>query len=279
MKRWIYLILFCLISCAPTARRPAASDREHYHFVFDIDWTLVAEVKPPASAGQRLVQVAGKDYFVNHGVESLIEKLSQNPEIKISFFSGGSRERNHELLKKIKLKNGKTLFEVAYKILNFEDLTEMPGTSEHSRFVDRYKKDLSKVTDQIDRIIMFDDTSGFALPGKARQQEQVFFLGEAYLSFEHFEDTRGLSGQYIPPSKEAWLLDRQKLVILERAYDKVLERYQSGNTNQLLSSLMKAEESRLDFKSHRWNAYSLQFWNHSKSTQAPCSDLMRAFLY
>lgn len=59
-----------------------------------------------------LFKVEGVDYRIADGVEDLVE----NKKVSVSFFSGGKKSRNVELLKKIILpKSGKTLFDVAYK--------------------------------------------------------------------------------------------------------------------------------------------------------------------
>ena len=114
--RILFLLLFSTLALA----------KEPIHIVFDIDWTLVypLEEKPNYTDSQ-VIQIENKWYrFTDFSGETL-EKLSQLPDVKISFFSGGLAERNRELLSKLILPSGKSAEQIAFKILNFNDLTEI----------------------------------------------------------------------------------------------------------------------------------------------------------
>jgi hypothetical protein len=48
------------------------------HLVFDIDWTIVKEIRegdPAPKDKSRLIVVEGKTYYVNEGVEDFIEEI------------------------------------------------------------------------------------------------------------------------------------------------------------------------------------------------------------
>jgi len=264
------------VGCS-TGRSPASFSNEIQHVVFDIDWTIVAETETPhLFPVNRVVSVEGKYYVKYEGLESLIEKLISHPQIKVSFFSGGKKSRNEDLLKKIKLKDGRSLFSVAHKILSSEDLVPMPNTTPEMKFSERFKKDLTKVSEDLEQVLMFDDTSKFVLPGKAKQEDQVFHIGLSYLPFRNFNDSIGAKGEYIPPNREAWLLDSQRLVILEQVFNEAFSERQNGE-NATLARLMKQKEKELRFDLHQWNQYSKIYYNRSLPTAENCFKLMPAF--
>lgn len=264
------------VGCS-TDRSPASFQDEIQHVVFDIDWTIVAETEIPNSfPANRVLNVEGKHYIKYFGLESLIEKLISNPQIKVSFYSGGKKSRNENLLKKIKLKDGRSLFSVAHKILSSDDLVAMPNTTAEMKFSERFKKDLTKVSEDLEQVLMFDDTPKFVLPGKAKQEEQVFHIGLSYLPFRDFNDALGVKGEYIPPSREAWLLDSQRLVILEQVFQEAFVELQNGE-NVTLAKLMKQKEKELRFDLHQWNQYSKRLFNKSQPSVESCTKLIPAF--
>lgn len=270
------LFLLMFVGCS-TGRGPASFQDEVQHIVFDIDWTIVAETETPnLFPANRVVVVEGKHYVKYFGLESLVEKLIRNPQIKISFYSGGKKARNEDLLKKIKLNDGRSLFSVAHKILSAEDLTPMPNTTAEMKFSERFKKDLTKVSEDLEQVLMFDDTPKFVLPGKAKQEEQVFHMGLSYLPFRDFNDAIGAKGDYIPPNREAWLLDSQRLIILEQVFNEAFAELQNGE-NVTLAQLMKQKEKLLRFDLHQWNQYSKIYYNRSLPTAESCFKLIPAF--
>jgi len=160
--------------------------------------------------------------------------------------------------------------------LNYEDLVEMPNVSAEMKFSERFKKDLTKVSEDLEQVLMFDDTPKFVLPGKAKQEEQVFHIGLSYLPFRDFNDAVKMKGDYIPPSRDAWLLDSQRLVILEQAFDEAFDEWQMGG-NVTLTSLMKQKEKQLRFDLHQWNPYSKKLFNKSQPTIESCKKLILTF--
>lgn len=270
--KWIYLLIFLLISsCSQFQRIPASSElNKDLYVVFDIDWTIVSEIKyvaPTFKDSKRVIEVGGIHYFINEGLEEFIEGILSKSDVKLSFYSGGSLERNMDLLSKIKLKDGTSLKDHADKILSKEDLVSIDGVSAKASFSERYKKDLSKVTKNLDRLIMFDDTPGFTFGYE--QNQSVFFIGKSYEYFESFEQARKFEGEYIPKSYEDWLLNRKKLVILNRAF---LEAYEESKIKKIsFSEAMKKQEELLDLKSHDWNKTSKEYIGKRISRKLPSS--------
>lgn len=256
--KWTQLIFVLFFSaCAELARYPAAVPKVR-HVVFDIDWTIVSEIKEGHIVpGQRIVEIDGHKYFITEGLEEFIQNILDKKDVLISFYSGGTRARNIELLSKIKLKDNRSLKDIAYKVLSFEDLVSVEAV-EGAPFSVRYKKDLTKVSENLEQLIIFDDTDNFALETKVQQSENVFFIGSTFEYFENFHDTKGLTGKYVPASYEQWLLNNKKLYILNAAFEEAYLESNSGNIT--FSEAMKRKEDSLDLKSQEWNAVSKSYF-------------------
>lgn len=285
MKWTLLILIFVLAGCAQLTRYPAA-EAEFRHVVFDIDWTIVAEIKPETQKtmkSKRVVEVAGHSYFVNEGLESFIQDILDKKDVKISFYSGGQRARNLELLSKIKLRDGRSLKDVSYKILSFEDLATTDAAAD-APFFERFKKDLSKVTPDLDQLIMFDDTYDFVLNTKADQTNHVFFIGSAFEHFESFKDTKELSGKYIPKTESEWMLNNKKLYILNAAFNDAYLESNSGNVP--FSEAMKRKEDQLNLKGHQWNELSEHYYKNAVQIDFPkkiqetfrCNEAMKVLI-
>ena len=265
--KWTFLFIFFLSACSSQLLRNPAGVSDEKHVVFDIDWTIVSEIKTAEGRklpSTRIIEVDGRYYFITEGLEGLIENILDKKDIKISFFSGGTQERNLELLSKIKLKDKRSLKDIAYKILNFEDLVEV-DKNEGLPFFQRYKKDLSKISPDLDKLIMFDDTDNFTLETKYPQNNHVFHIGTTFEYFESFKDTRGLTGQYIPAAYDQWLLNNKKFYILNAALNEAY--YEASTQNISFSEAMKKQEDLLELKSHQWNELSERYYKISHQTE------------
>jgi hypothetical protein len=249
----IFLFFLPLLSYGQVSL--ATSQLKKKHIVFDIDWTITSEVKGDFK-GKRIIEVEGKKYFVHDGLEEFIEELLTHEDIEISFFSGGSDSRNHALLKQIKLKNGKSLESIAHKILGFNDLTHIEGTKETDRFSVRHKKDLEKITPDLENLYMFDDQQNFALNEK--QLEHVLYLGKTFEHFEKYEEARHDTRQYVPKTRKEWKMARNKLYILKSAFEEAYK--ETEQTGISLSAAMKKQSDLLDFSSGKWNDYSNEMY-------------------
>lgn len=252
---FLLLLLFCFISCAHMGRSPA-SVKPKKHVVYDIDWSITSEVKPEF-VGKRIIEVEGKRYFVHEGLEDFVEDLLQKG-IHVSFYSGGGRSRNHILLEKIKLSDGRSLKDIAYKILSKEDLIAIDGVSADARFSQRFKKDLTKVSSDLSNLVMLDDTPHFVLNQK--QEEHVLVLGKSFLHFEKFSDAKLASGDYVPRTYGEWSLNKEKLKVLHGAFNQAyLDSLEKGIS---WSEAVKNQEKLLDFSTGEWNDHSrLMFKN------------------
>ncbi|MBC7714363.1 MAG: hypothetical protein H7177_13545 [Rhizobacter sp.] len=231
-------------------RTPSAKTPER-HVVFDIDWTIVSEIKKPTPEilkNKRLIKVQDKTYYVNEGLEEFIAEILSHPEMKISFYSGGESIRNQELLSKIKLKDGRSLLQIAYKIMSKEDLVIMDAPV-GARFSERYKKDLTKISKDMDQLIMFDDTPNFIK--NSEQAEHVFFIGKALEHYETFLETEGTSGEYVPKNYDEWFLNNKKLVVLNGVFREAYT--ESVEDGIPFSETMKKREGFLNMADHEWN--------------------------
>lgn len=287
MKWSYFLFIFFLLSCTKLVTRDPAEISGERHVVFDIDWTIVSEIKSPSPhilKNKRVIEVLGKHYFINEGLEAFIEDVLSHPKMKISFYSGGLAVRNKELLSKIKLKNGQSLQAIAYKILSNEDLVTVEGIPINARFADRFKKDLSKVSKNMEELIMFDDTANFVLENGNGQGRHVFFIGKAFEVFENFSDTAGKSGEYVPRTYDEWLLNKKKLSILHAVFNEAYE--ESTVSGITFSEAMKNREELLNLKDHQWNSYSNNFYKKNQEIkktdvlqkEMDCTQLSKSFL-
>ncbi|HLD98972.1 MAG TPA: hypothetical protein VJB59_01865 [Bdellovibrionota bacterium] len=139
---------------------------EPIHVVIDIDRTILdtVEQKTPAEllASATLIPKTGKifgnRYIVLDGAPEMIAAFSGLPDVKVSLFSRGNRARNLAVLEQLKLPDGRSAKDVAYRIFSLED-APLP------------KKDLYKVIGKngdIDRVIMIDDHLDYAVSGQHR---------------------------------------------------------------------------------------------------------------
>ncbi|MBC7538905.1 MAG: hypothetical protein H7281_08790 [Bacteriovorax sp.] len=272
----ISLFFLSLFSCGQLVRTPA-SLKEKKHVVFDIDWTITSEVNPEF-IGTRIIEVEGKKYFVHDAIEQFVEELLQKKGMTISFFSGGSSSRNHSLLRQIKLSDGRSLEDIAYKILNREDLTIVESALPSNKFSLRFKKDLKKITTDLSNLVMIEDTLHFVL--NQNQEEHVLFIGKTFQHFEKFSDAKHSTGEYIPRSEGEWSLARKKLLVLNSAFNAAYtETEQSGMS---WSEAIKIQEAQLDFSSGEWNDYSRMMYKNSQSFKpiesTTCSRIFSEFI-
>lgn len=269
MKWTLFLFIFILVSCAQLGLRGPAGKTPERHIVFDIDWTIVSEIKNPTPVilkNPRVIDVHGSYYFVNEGLEEFMADILSHPEIRISFYSGGKAVRNQELLSKIKLKNGKSLLEISYKVLGSDELVlveALPG----ARFAERFKKDLTKISKDLDQLIMLDDTMNFVVDSSDNQNEHVFFIGKAFEYFENFKDAEGMSGEYIPHTYDEWFLNRKKLNVLNAVFKEAYaESVESGIS---FSEAMKKREVMLNLNDNEWNSYVSSYYKKFQNIKIP----------
>ena len=287
MKCLLFLIILTTFSCTRFAERSPADKKVERHIVFDIDWTIANEIKKPTLRdlnNPRVIEVEGIYYFISDGLEEFIEVILSHKEMKISFYSGGSESRNLKLLAKIKLKSGKSLYDMAFKVLSKKDMVEIPNVPENAKFSERFKKDLIRVSENLDELVMFDDVVNFVVDNNTNQNEHVFFIGKAYEYFENFNDTMAKHGEYVPRSFEQWSLQRSRLIVLNGVFREAYEK--SLSTGMPLSEVMKKYEEVLNLKGQEWNIHSKRLFKKIRSTPianirpitSDCHGLISTFL-
>lgn len=201
------------------------------HVVYDLDWTLINQGPNTATPSRNLISVLNEKYFVSEGAQDVLTAQSKNPRIKISFYSGGERARNIEALKKIKLTDGsgRSLYDIAFKILSKDDLhrTDAP---ESAKFAERFKKDLTLITSNMDNVVLVDDLAIFSL-----QKGKLLHLGRTYTIFEKYSEaerayTLNPQDKFIPSNRPAWTLDRYKIPAVHGIIDEAINQTEKGVT-------------------------------------------------
>lgn len=223
-----------------SARYPSGNESP-LHLVFDIDWTLVTPLKQGSHTAfthsENLFEVNGHYYLLKDGMRELIE-LAKEKGISVSFFSGGKKSRNVALLKKIKLSNGEDLYSLAHKVLSFEDLTEV-NPDPRLRFSERFKKDMSKVHSDIEKVILLEDIPHF---GKGQGLRQTAWLGETTfprLQGKTLEESQNywkkfdVENKFLPQSLRQDWWEKRKVFLL-------IKELEAGNrdTQSILDNLM-----------------------------------------
>jgi HEAT repeat protein len=168
-------------------------------FVFDLDKVLIYEIKDPKTIASLSTSAIYLDsvqehYRVVKGATEMIESLLKIPGARVSFFSAGLKVRNHEVLKKIKLRDGRSFFDIAHKVLSVEDVVvsqaryaaewniplssvDPQAVSLNPRFQGKFHKDLRRVLGDagLDSAILVDDNIQFAYRG---QEKNLLYLKE-----------------------------------------------------------------------------------------------------
>ncbi len=226
-----FLVLLLFISCSQVFRMPAESEAHLKHIVFDIDHTIVAEIEAGETFNpKRVINIQGINYRILPYAEELITKLSHREDVSISFFSGGGEERNIELLKTLKLSDGsgRSFHDISYKVLSRQHLYDnRRNVPEDSRFVHKWKKDISLVTDDLDLVILVDDHKDFYYQG---QKNNTAWLGEWFNNFESYADVEDYKktvadiGEFrLPTTYKDWWMNRNKLALMGVAIEYALE--------------------------------------------------------
>jgi len=196
------------------------------HIVLDIDWTIVTPLednraKEAFKGLESYIELNdGSAYLLKEGVLEILDAISQSDQYKVSFFSGGKKERNIELLKHIKIKNGKTAFEVADKVLSFDDLSTV-SKDQNLRFSERLKKDLMKSGSPLEKTILIEDIPHFAKGARAR--EQTIWIGDTYFpalrdwsiqDYRNFWEGLGKQEKFLASSKDNLWWSQRKFYLL-----------------------------------------------------------------
>jgi hypothetical protein len=134
-------------------------------FVLDLDSTLIFL---PPRAGDEVIVAAGKSYGMAPGSGAFLQSLSKLPEARVSFFSAYPlAKRNNEALEAIRLPDGRSARELAFRVLHGTRVKRASKSEDpvalqplFKVFWGDIKKDLSLVAADLDlaRAVLFDDT-------------------------------------------------------------------------------------------------------------------------
>lgn len=215
---------------------------EKLHIVFDLDFTIISKVYEKQNHNTFLA--SDKNYYnPNKWALEGIE-IAYNEGHKISFFSGGDKKRNESVLKKLRLTDGRTLYEIATNIHSKSDLVVK---SKMGKFSERYKKDLGRLGYDLKNTILIDDILNFV---PVSQKDNILWLGRSY---EYFNDynavlNKGSSSvyqlKYVPQSYEKWFISHNKLrYIFELLLD-------SSNSADPLSYIARNRQKYIPDDSH-----------------------------
>lgn len=144
------------------------------HVVFDLDGTLVESIGHGVVGD--VVLETGEAYHVFAHTRELVERAWQEG-LLVHFFSGGPRARNLDLLKRLKLSDGRSFDQIASSIHSYEDLTDFGEDMVGDRFTDRFRKDLTKIG-EINELIIFEDVPTFPLDDAQQARAVVLPINE-----------------------------------------------------------------------------------------------------
>lgn len=209
MRLSLFFLLLFVFGCSSYDRGP--SSEKSFHVVFDLDWTLVSTLPEP-SEGPDVFFIQGKYYRLHPYAREVIGALADDPRFEVSFFSGGQLSRNIELLSAIKLSDERSLNDIAFRVLGFDDLTDLSHlVDEDARFSEKLKKDLQKISLDLKNTVMLEDDFLFAL--NEAQQRNFLWLGETFDFYDKWSEVPEGQGPYLPKSQEEWFVSQQKLKV------------------------------------------------------------------
>lgn len=217
-----FCILFLILLTSITAHA------RYIDIVFDIDWTLVYPIKDISNIEDtsRLYYINNEYYRLADGAEQVIDDLIKNKNVRVSFFSGGEQSRNINLLKSINLPNSnKTLYEISHKVLSKKDLTVL-NSNQELKFFERYKKDLTQISNNLDNIILIDDIKAFTPTG---QKRNVLWLGDTFEFTPKFLVNQ--SSEFLPKTKMAWAVERSKMFWVYEQIDYAIKKSIKNNSS------------------------------------------------
>jgi hypothetical protein len=272
----LFFTIFVLFSCQRTViRSPAAQKSESIiNIVFDIDYTIV---QPAKDLKDPDVFKIGEEYYkINNWTRETIESLSRHHNVRISFFSGGQRDRNIKLLKTIKTNSGRSLFEFASSIYSYDDLHQV---QEEGRFSERLKKDLAKLDFNLDRTILIDDNAMFTY---GNQSDNMLWLGKTYHHYEDFSKTYKDLGdekvlqEFIPSNFQEWFLARNKLKFVHELIEDAIDAEKDGKS-QFLDFIVKNKENYIPYEEKFTDHYRALYTREVQTLNYSCSKAVLSF--
>lgn len=226
----VIITFFILLSCSKLSQKRSPSS-EYFNVVLDIDYTIVQPARDEVT--KDVLVINGERYRIRPWAIELISHLSDKPNVRIHFFSGGKIDRNTKLLKKIKLQNGSSAYSVAQTIMSFSDLTQV---RQDGRFSEKYKKDLPFPKHELKRTILVDDNFHFAMPD---QKPNMLWIGETFHHYLNFEQSKFDLGnpeirqEYIPSTRTHWLNSENNLLFIYHLLSDAMDSDSNGGVEFL----------------------------------------------
>lgn len=123
--------------------------------------------------GSRKMTAMAEKYRLYDGVAEFLEKLRSEHDVKVSFFSGASSARTTALLAALKMADGSSALDHAYRVKGEADLVRVRETG---RYREMFRKDLGKISEDLENVIMVDDIE-FVLDS---QRRNLLHIGEEF---------------------------------------------------------------------------------------------------
>jgi hypothetical protein len=229
---------------------------EPVDLVWDLDWTLVSPVKQHFidDKNGQYIQTSEGLFRVVDGVGQILQFFDQTGLFRQSFYTGASKERTDKILASIKLPDGRSAGELAFKVLGKEDLTPVENPPLDGRFADRFKKDLNKLSanQNLKRTILIDDIAKFYFLG---QKENLLWLQETYNFLPSYKNE--ISDKFDPPHKAYWSLERNKLLWVVGVLMRAIELSPAGDIRQ---GVLKAQIKSHENTPNRYSDTALSFY-------------------
>lgn len=234
-----FMTACCFLLALLMAKPTLASD--DIHVVFDLDWTLI---NPTSSEMVKMApldtfELEGKVYrFSQHMIEVLIA-LHQEPNVKVSYFSGGTEQRNifviNLIYEKLKARLGHDQFK-PFKVLSKNHLTEV-SKDPSLEFSERFKKDLSLFFD-LKSVLLVDDIKNFVPLSQAKNQ---LWLGKTYndrpeFNLQYLEKIE--EKNFTAPNKSEWIRNRDKLLPIKEILLGAIRRTR-GNSQSFVDNIVR----------------------------------------
>lgn len=241
-------------------------------FVIDIDSTIVSSVYEGLSYPFKTIEIAdggqtGRFYRLINGAPEFLQKLSEIPGARISFFSADNLERNKELLSKITLPNGRTAADIAFKVLSGQDAVEKTEASVPRRkefkflFRDQgVKKDLTTVSPdlKLENAILIDDIVSYAAIG---QEKNILWVPGDLHASDHDKDSlheiiaRDVTNGSVETAKFEYFADNKLAYAMGRIDESLEHAHRTGRSvpDVLWEKQFKMGENRIEMSDSFWN--------------------------
>ncbi len=268
----IIFTFIALLSCSNLSPKRSPSS-EHFNVVLDIDYTIVQPARDDVTKDVLIIN--GERYRIRPWAIELISYLSDKPNVRIHFFSGGKIDRNTKLLKKLKLKNGNSAYNVAQTIMSFSDLTQV---RQDGRFSEKYKKDLPFPEHELKRTILVDDNFHFAMPD---QKSNMLWIGETFHHYLNFEQSKldfgnpEIRQEYIPGTKTHWLNSENNLLFIYHLLSDAIDSDSSGEA-EFLDFIHKRRSVYVPEK-EQMTMFQRRLLNPHKFSDKACQSLILSF--